>query len=119
MSSRRGNDMGETAIFTADSSAKIDPTKDLTDDESKEKFLKRMKREEAAHRKGQKVVDEWYEVVNGKKLVKKLKKNNGGVYSIYICNIKKPANKEIMALLTKGTDGRYRRKGEVSKAAKA
>lgn len=109
MSSRRGNDINEGASFMADTSAKIDPSKDITD-ESKAEWLKRRNKEDRKHKAGLKIVDEWFELVAGKKLVKKLKKNNGGVYSIYICNVKKPKNKDVMAMLVKQPNGTYKQK---------
>lgn len=106
MSSRRGNDMEEGASFKADPSAKIDPSKDLTE-ESKAEWLKRRAKEDRKHQLGQKVVSEWFEIIAGKKLVKKLRKKNGGVYSIYVGNTKKPDVKEFLRTLKKGTDGKY------------
>ncbi len=111
MSNRRGYDM-EGGVHTADPSAKVDPTKDLSD-ESKAEWLKRRAREDRKHKAGLKVKEEWFEVNAGKKLVKKLRKNNGGVYSLYVGNVKKPKVKEFMATLKKDTDGKYRPKAEV------
>lgn len=109
MSSGRGNGMNEVGTHSADPSAKVDPSKDLTD-ESKAEWMKRRAKEERKHREGLKVVDEWFELINNKKLVKKMKKNNGGVYSIYICNVQKPQNKHVMNSLVKDADGKYRHK---------
>jgi len=107
MSSGRGNDMGDAGVFKADRSAKIDPEKDLTTDESKAEWLKRRAKEDRKHKAGLKVKEEWYEINAGKKLVKKLRKNNGGVYSLYVGNTKKKEVKEFLATLKKGTDGKY------------
>lgn len=113
MSTRRGNDIGEEgASHRADASAKVNPAVDLKDmsEESKAEWLKRRNREDRKHKAGLKIVDEWFELVAGKKLVKKFKKNNGGMYSIYICNIKKPRNAGVMAGLVKTADGKFRQK---------
>lgn len=120
MSSGRGNGMQEVGVHNADLSAKINPTKDLAD-ENKADWMKRRAKEEKKHREGLKVVDEWFEVVGGKKLIKKMKKNNGGVYSIYICNISKPQNKHVMNSLVKDGEGKYRHKrtGESKRASKS
>lgn len=105
----------DSAIFTADNSAKINPSVDLKDmpEESKVEWLKRRNKEDQKHRAGQRIKEEWFELVAGKKLIKKFRKNNGGVYSIYICNIKKPKNAGVMALLVKGPDGKYHQKESV------
>lgn len=105
MSTRRGNDI-EGGVHFADTSAKIDPDKDL-DQETKAEWLKRRAKEDRKHKSGLKVSETWYEIIAGKKLVKKIRKNNGGVYSLYVCNIKKPQNKDVMGMLVKKTDGRY------------
>lgn len=105
MSGRRGIDI-EGGAHVADTSAKVDPTKDL-DDESKAEWLKRRNKEDRKHKAGLKVVEEWYEVIDKKKLVKKLRKNNGGLYTLYMCNITKPKNKDVMNKFTKGPEGKY------------
>lgn len=111
MSSRRGNDM-EVGVHDADTSAKIDPSKDLTE-ESKADWLKRRAKEDRKHKMGLKVKDEWYEINGGKKLVKKLRKTNGGVYSLYVGNVKKKEVKAFLATLKKGEGGKYYPKGAV------
>lgn len=110
MSGRRGSDMEIGGAHGADYQAKVDPSKDL-DDETKAAWMKRRAKEERKHRQGIKVVDEWFEVIRGTKLVKKLKKNNGGVYSIYLGNTKNPKTKEFLSTLVRGVDGEYRMKG--------
>lgn len=110
MSNRRGNDMDEGGVFNADNSAKIDPTKDLSE-ESKAQWLKRRNLEDRKHKAGLKVKDEWFEVTaHGTKLVKKLRKSNGGVYSLYMGKTKKPEVKAFMATLKKDATGKYRTK---------
>jgi hypothetical protein len=101
--------MKEQGSFRADPTAKVDPTKDLTE-ENKAEWLKRRAKEDRKHKAGMKVLDEWFEIVQGKKLVKKIRKNNGGLYSLYICNVKKVENKGVLAALVKGADGKYRQK---------
>ena len=112
MSTRRGNDMQESGIFIADTSAKIDPSKDL-DDETKAQWLKRRAQEDRKHKAWQKITAEWFEIIaHGKKLVKKLRKNNGGVYSLYMGLMKKPEVKAFVATLKKTPDGKYYPKSE-------
>ncbi len=108
MSSGRGNDIDlDTAIHRADRSAKVDPEKDLKDNESKADWLKRRNKEDRKQKQQNVVLDEWFEVVAGKKLVKKMKKKSGGVYSSYICNIKKKKNQDVMKGLEKQPNGTY------------
>jgi hypothetical protein len=102
----------EVGAHGADTSAKVDPTKDL-DDESKAEWLKRRAKEERKHKMGLKVKEEWYEINAGKKLVKKLRKNNGGVYTLYVGNVKKKDVKDFLATLKKGEGGKYYSKGAV------
>ena len=106
------NGTEEVGSFKAQAGAMVDPEKDLTD-ETKAKWLKRRAKEDKAHKAGIKVIEEWYECVGNKKLLKKLKKNNGSEYSLYIGNFKKQP--EILAIaqatglkilnLPKGTKG--------------
>ncbi len=114
MSTGRGKDIREGAIFDADTSAKINPEKDISE-ERKDEWLKRRNKEDRKHKADQKVVEEWYELIGGKKLIKKLRKKNGGVYSLYICNVKKPRNHHVLAKFVKDKDGRYHVKKEVMK----
>jgi hypothetical protein len=116
MSTRRGNDMNDGGVFNADTSAKVDPTKDLND-ESKAEWLKRRNAEDRKHKAGLKIKDEWYEVTaHGTKLVKKLRKNNGGVYSLYMGKTKKADVKAFMATLKKDDTGKYRPKNAGAKS---
>jgi len=117
MSSGRGKDI-EGGAHDADKSALIDPSK--LEGESKSAFLKRVAMENRKQKAGNKIADEWFEVSAGKKLVKKIKKANGGVYSIYVGNIKKnKETNEFMRLLEKGSDGKLRRKISKSKKVEA
>jgi len=87
--------IGEAAAQAADYSAKVDPSKDLAE-ENKAEWIKRRNKEDRAIKRGLKVLQEWHEIV-GTKVLHKVKKNNGGVYSTYVCNAKK--RPDIVALL--------------------
>lgn len=107
MSSRRGNDMAGS--HQADPSVK--KNLESLDEESKAEFLKRVAKESRTQKAGNKVADEWFEVIGGHKLVKKMRKSNGGVYSIYVGNVKSKKNpkaKEFLKTLKKGADGKLR-----------
>lgn len=73
--------------FKPDTSAKVNPEKDL-DDESKADWMKRRAKEDKVAKEGAKEVKCWYEERNGK-LLKRVKKKNGNVHSMYIGKVKK------------------------------
>jgi len=80
----------DSAINEADNSEISKPgeaPEDL-DKDSKGAWFKRQKKADKEAKKGAKVKEEWYEL-QGYKLLRKARKVNGGVYSFYVCNIRK------------------------------
>jgi len=81
---RRDND---EAISNADDSSIIKSVADATD-ETKDKFLKRVAKEDRANKKIYKKSDRYLEIV-GKKVLEKFKNATGSVYTRYWFNAKR------------------------------
>ncbi len=57
--------------------------------DSRADHMKKVAAADKAHKDGQKVKSYYYEIVGGKKLIKKVRKANGSVHSFYIGNCEK------------------------------
>jgi hypothetical protein len=72
----------------------VDPTK--LDAESKAEFLKRRAAERKLQNKASKILEEWYCLnQNGTKLLKKVLKANGGIYSFFMFRVTKKTNMKL------------------------
>ena len=80
----------DAAINAADSSeiSKPGEAPEDIDEESKGAWMKRQVKSDKEAKKGAKVKDEWFEL-HGLKLLRRVRKVNGSVYSFYYSNIKK------------------------------
>jgi hypothetical protein len=63
---------------------------DTLDKESKAEFLKRRAAEDKILKKSNKIIEEWYcKSQNGNKVLRKVLKANGGIYSFFLFRIDK------------------------------